>query len=101
MSFLNSTLIEGTLTADPAPTAINGLGLQCTFTIDSGPDAPGIPITINGKLAESLSGLLYKGRTVRIVGKIKTEPLPQAKTFQFYIQAEHVEVRPIFKQGAA
>jgi len=92
MSFLNSTLIEGTIIDTPVSTAINNL-LQCSFTIDSGPHASGIPITVSGKLAERLSGLLYKGRTVRIVGKIQCNS--ESPAISLSITAEHIEVRPI------
>jgi single-stranded DNA-binding protein len=103
MSFLNSILIEGTIANDPVSTTANGL-CQCSFTIDSGTEAPAIPIVAYNKPARHYSDLLHKGRIVRIVGKLRRDIQTSinANTLRLHIVAEHIELRPAFsnKQGA-
>jgi single-stranded DNA-binding protein len=95
MRFLNSILIEGTITN--APVTTTGTRTQCAFTINSGTDAPAIPIIAYGKLARQYSALLSQDRSVRIVGRIRhdIEASIRDNTFHLHIVAEHIELRPI------
>ena len=95
MNDLNSVLLEGKVTADPAPIP-NG----CTFSIlasrlvktDDGQKTTTslFPIEVTGRLAEVCQEYLKAGRGVRIVGRLCQDP----EDALLFIQAEHVEFKP-------
>jgi single-stranded DNA-binding protein len=95
MKFLNSVLIEGTITDEP-DIRIESNVAQSIFFIDSGTDARSIPIVSYDALVRKNYGLLHKGRTVRIVGKInhETDKRFHSDTLGLHIVAEHMEFRP-------
>jgi single-strand DNA-binding protein len=112
MNNLNSILVEGNLVRDPllrkTPKGIS----VCTFSIASSRYYKGesglekevsfFDIEAWSKLAEHCEKLGYKGRGVRVVGRLKqerwseTDGRPRSKVT---IVAEHVEFRPEFTKN--
>ena len=112
MNNLNSILIEGNLVRDPLfRSTAKGTPL-CTFSLASNrfykqdsqleKEVSFFDVETWAKLAENCSNLGYKGRGVRVVGRLKqdrwtdNEGKPHSKIM---IVAEHVEFRPDFKKG--
>jgi single-stranded DNA-binding protein len=96
MKFLNSILLEGDLVAQPSSyPGPDGIP-RCTFSLASGDTAPAVPVITYGRLAERCSGLLDKGSSIRVVGRISQdiESSEATGSFKLHIVAEHVEVRP-------
>jgi single-strand DNA-binding protein len=111
MNNLNSILVEGNLVRDPdLKTTTKGTAV-CTFSIasnrfykqDSGmeKEVSFFDVETWAGLAENCANLGYKGRGVRVVGRLKQERWkgsdgqPRSKVV---IVAEHVEFRPDFKK---
>ena len=112
MNNLNSILIEGNLVRDPMfRSTAKGTSL-CTFSLASNrfykqdsqleKEVSFFNVEAWSKLAENCHNLGYKGRGVRVVGRLKqdrwtgSDGKPQSKVC---IVAEHVEFRPDFKNG--
>ncbi|MDR0409923.1 MAG: single-stranded DNA-binding protein [Spirochaetaceae bacterium] len=112
MNNLNSILIEGNLVRDPAfRSTAKGTPL-CTFCLasnryhkhDNGleQEVGFFDVEAWAKLAETCQALGYKGRGVRVVGRLKqdrwndNDGKPHSKVS---IVAEHVEFRPDFKKS--
>jgi single-strand DNA-binding protein len=113
MNNLNSILIEGNVVRDPLSRHTPKGRMVCNFTIASSQylkDGTGeaiekevsfVDIESWGKLAESCYNHGRKGRSVRVVGRIRqdrwtgADGKPHAR---FVIVAEHVEFRPEFKK---
>jgi single-strand DNA-binding protein len=109
MNNLNSILIEGNLVRDPLFRSTPKGTPVCTFSIASSRYYKGddslekevsfFDIETWSKLAESCHRLGYKGRSVRVVGRLKqdrwtgSDGKPHSK---ISIVAEHVEFRPEF-----
>jgi single-strand DNA-binding protein len=111
MNNLNSVLIEGNLVRDPKfTTTPKGIPV-CTFSIASNrfyrsddgleKEVSYFDIETWGKLAETCQKLGHKGRSVRVVGRLKQDrwtdsyDKPHSKVI---IVAEHVEFRPEFNK---
>jgi single-stranded DNA-binding protein len=96
MKNLNSILLEGDLIDQPiSSTGPDGVA-QCTFSLTSGENAPSVPVITFHKLAIRCSGLLDKGSSIRIVGRI-AQDLQASATSGFFclrVIAEHVEIKP-------
>jgi single-strand DNA-binding protein len=113
MNNLNSILIEGNLVRDPL-FRLTAKGTPiCTFSIasnrfykgDGGPEKEVSYLDIEswGKLAESCRDLGYKGRGVRVVGRLKQDRWADADGkphSKISIVAEHIEFRPDFTNKA-
>jgi single-strand DNA-binding protein len=111
MNNLNSLLIEGNLVRDPElKTTAKGTSL-CTFSIASNrffknngeteKEASYFDVQAWAKIADSCYDLGYKGRGVRVVGRLKQERWNDADgkaRSKVTIVAEHVEFRPEFKR---
>jgi single-stranded DNA-binding protein len=96
MRNLNSILLEGDLIDQPiSSTGRDGVA-QCTFSLTSGENAPSVPIIAFHKLATRCSGLLDKGSSIRIVGRIAQDLEASVATGSFCLRviAEHVEIKP-------
>jgi single-strand DNA-binding protein len=96
MRNLNSILLEGDLVAQPSfSTGPDGIP-RCTFSLASGDTAPAVPVITYGRLAERSSGLLDKGSSIRVVGRIAQdlESSEPTGSFRLHIVAEHLEIRP-------
>jgi single-strand DNA-binding protein len=111
MNNLNSVLIEGNMVCDPKfMETPKGMPL-CTFSIASSRFYEGdnglkkevsfFDIKVWSKLAETCNNLGHKGRSVKVVGRLKQERWtgydgkPHASVC---IVAEHVEFRPEFSE---
>jgi single-strand DNA-binding protein len=108
---LNSILIEGNLVRDPLLRSTPKGTQVCTFTLasnrffkqDSGleKEVGYFDVETWSKVAESCHDLGYKGRGVRVVGRLKqsrwsgTDGKAHSRVT---IVAEHVEFRPDFKR---
>jgi single-strand DNA-binding protein len=111
MNNLNSILIEGNLVRDPLLRSTPKGWQVCSFSLASNRyykqdnnfehEVSFFDVETWGKLAENCSNLGYKGRGVRIVGRLKQERWngsdgkPHSR---IAIVAEHVEFRPDFKR---
>jgi single-strand DNA-binding protein len=96
MRNLNSILLEGDLIAQPSfSTSPDGIP-RCTFSLASGDTAPAVPVITYGRLATRCSGILDKGSSIRVVGRIAQdlESSEATGSFMLHIVADHVEVRP-------
>jgi hypothetical protein len=94
MRFLNSILIEGSLTAAPSSvTGADGLA-RCSFCLRSGDDAPNVPIIAYGKLATRCMEMLSTDTVVRVVGRIARDLEASAATesLRLHVVADHVEI---------
>jgi single-stranded DNA-binding protein len=108
MNSLNSVLIEGILTEDPAPIGKT----QCVLHVRtkrsekrdeiSYVQEDDFTILTNGKIAETCAEFLKEGRNIRIVGRLITAENvsrlygcggSREGAFTF-IMAEHVEIKP-------
>ena len=114
MNNLNSVLIEGNLVRDPllratpkgTPVCIFSLATNRTYKQDGGfeKEVSFFDVETWAKLAENCCKLGYKGRGVRVVGRLKqdrwvgTDGKSHSK---ITIVAEHVEFRPEFKGNGA
>jgi len=109
MNNLNSVLIEGNLTKDPALSYTKAGTAVTTFSIavnrqykskdDYKEEVAYLTIESWGKTAENCNEFLKKGRGVRVVGRLKQERWESAgsKQSKVIIVAEHVEFKPLFK----
>jgi single-strand DNA-binding protein len=109
MNNLNSIVVEGNLVRDPErKTTSKGTAL-CTFSIatnryfkqDSGFEKEVSYFNVEswGKLAESASNHGRKGRSVRVVGRLKQERWQDREgkaQSRVIIVAEHIEFKPDF-----
>jgi single-strand DNA-binding protein len=114
MNNLNSILIEGNLTRDPEfRETAKGTAL-CTFSIASNRffkqdneteiEVSYFDVQTWAKLAENCRNLGHKGRSVRVVDRLKQERWNgnDGKAHsKVSIVAEHVEFRPDFKKDEA
>jgi single-strand DNA-binding protein len=111
MNNLNSILIEGNLVRDPLLRSTPKGTQVCNFSLasnryykqDSGfeHEVSFFDVETWGKLAENCCNLGYKGRGVRIVGRLKQERWSGSDGkahSRIAIVAEHVEFRPDFKR---
>ena len=109
MNNLNSILIEGNLVRDALLKNTEAGSAVCSFTIASNRFYNGddgmekevgfFNIESWGKLAEDCQAHGYKGRGVRVVGRLKQSRWNDASGqphSRIYIVAEHVEFRPDF-----
>ncbi len=108
MNDLNSILIEGRLTADPAMnyTSKGADLLVCTFSIainrsyrqdqELKEETSFLDIESRGRLAENCCEYLHKGRGVKIVGRLRQDRWDSAGQTRSKIVAvaEHVEFKP-------
>jgi single-strand DNA-binding protein len=111
MRHINSILLECVLTEDPIVTDSEKLALQsCYFSTETrGIDnKTGMKLleksqfTVEawGKLAQTCKERLKTGSSIRVVGRIKTKQgddncdLPE-----FFIVAEHIEIKPESKES--
>jgi single-stranded DNA-binding protein len=93
---LNSILLEGDLISSPVDsTGTDGIP-RCTFSLSSGDAAPAVPVVSYGRLAVRCSGLLDKGSSIRVVGRIAQdlESSEATGSFKLHVVAEHVEIKP-------
>lgn len=101
MNSLNSVLLEGVLTADPALSYEPTSAALCTFFIashrdlkDSGEAIIREPliteVRAHSHLAEVCQEYLKAGRGVRVVGRLTMEPASHC----LFLTAEHVEFKP-------
>jgi single-stranded DNA-binding protein len=96
MRNLNSILLEGDLISSPvASTCSDGIP-RCTFSLASGDTAAAVPVITYGHLAVRCSGLLDKGASIRVVGRIAQdlESSEATGSFKLHVVAEHVEIKP-------
>jgi single-stranded DNA-binding protein len=99
MSYLNSVLIEGCLTAKPVFSMMENDVAMCDFVLSTDyrhctPDGwrymdMTLPIKCWQRLAEAVRDHGDAGRKARVVGRITHEP----EKGLMYITAEHVEFR--------
>jgi len=112
MNNLNSILIEGNLVRDPLLKSTTKGTALCTFSLasnrfikqDSGyeKEVSFFNVETWSKLAESCYNLGYKGRGVRVVGRLKQDrwtDLDGKNHSRVTIVAEHVEFRPEAREG--
>jgi len=112
MTMLNSVLVEGNLVRDAETTNTSGGTSVTNFTIASNrfyrkgddfvKESSYFDITAFGKLSESIEIQGYKGRGVRVVGRLKQERWEDANgnaRSRIVIIAEHVEFRPEQKKS--
>lgn len=111
MNNLNSILIEGNLTHDPALKTTPGGSSVCAFSVASNrwykqddqleKEVSFFDVEAWSKLAQNCAENLKKGRGVRVVGRLKQDRWnddsgkPRSKV---KIVAEHVEFKPIMKE---
>jgi len=108
MNNLNSILIEGNLVRD-ALLENKGGSHVCTFTVATNrfyKNSEGMQKEVSffdvetwAKLAESCHSLGFKGKGVRVVGRLKQsrwETVDGKARSRIFIVAEHVEFRPSF-----
>jgi len=111
LSSLNSIIVEGNLTADPARKQTPNGHAVTTFSIatnrfykkDEGTEkeVSFFDIETWSKLAQTCGEVLKKGRGVRVVGRLKqdrwtdSDGKPRSKVI---VVAEHVEFKPAFKK---
>lgn len=88
MQLLNSVLIEGIFIQFTTPENKE----ENEFLIDT--NGAKIRVKVTGKLAELSCSHLYKGRHVRIVGKL----INVGKENKVIINAEHIEYMPAKKE---
>jgi single-strand DNA-binding protein len=114
MNNLNSILIEGNLVRDPElKNTAKGTAI-CTFSIasnryfrnngDMEKEVNYFDVQTWSKLAETCYDLGYKGRGVRVVGRLKQERWNDGDgkaRSKVVIVAEHAEFRPEFKKEDA
>jgi single-strand DNA-binding protein len=113
MNNLNSILIEGNLTRDPALRHTPKGTAVCTFSLASNryfqsnagqeKEVGIFNIETWGKLAESCSNQGHKDRGVRVVGRLKQYRWIGADgkhQSRIIILAEHIEFRPDFSKRA-
>ena len=111
MNSLNSILIEGNLTKDPALSATPKGTSVCSFSVasnryfkqenESKQDVSFFNVEVWAKLAEICNQHLKKGRGVRIVGRLKQDRWDDTdgkKHDRIKIVAEHVEFKPVFSE---
>jgi single-strand DNA-binding protein len=111
MNNLNSILIEGNIVRDPLLRSTPKGTQVCNFSLasnryykqDSGfeHEVSFFDVETWGKLAENCSTLGYKGRGVRIVGRLKQDRWSDSDGkahSRIAIVAEHVEFRTDFKR---
>ncbi len=105
MNILNSVLIEGILVKDPELNITTKGTPVCTFTIATNrhfkqddelqEKVSNFDITVWARLAEVCQEYLYKGRGVRVVGRLKQDQSVEANgQSTVYVVAEHVEFKP-------
>ena len=110
MNNLNSVLIDGNLTKDPALSYTKAGTAVTTFSIavnrqyrsnddEYKEEVAYLEIESWGKTAENCNEFLKKGRGVRVVGRLKQERWEStgSKHSKIIIIAEHVEFKPNFK----
>jgi single-stranded DNA-binding protein len=102
MKNLNSILIEGVIQSDPlldSPVDKDAIP-SCSFSLGSEPEAPSVPVVVHSRLAVYCSKNLYRGSSVRVVGHIAQDAEASAAsgTFQLYVVAEHIEVKPSYSK---
>jgi single-strand DNA-binding protein len=108
MNHLNSILIEGNLVQDPVFRKTEKGTPVCTFSLasnrffkqDSGleKEVGFFDVETWAKLAEYCHNQGHKGRTVRVVGRLKQARWTDTdgkKHSRIIIVAEHVEIRPM------
>lgn len=115
LSNLNSIILEGNLVADPvAKTTPNGTSIA-SFSIASNrtyfvkekevdTEVSYFDIEAWSKLADSCNETLKKGRSVRVVGRLKQDRWTDAdwkNHSRVKIVAEHVEFKPMRKKAPA
>ncbi|GHU47518.1 hypothetical protein FACS1894200_03010 [Spirochaetia bacterium] len=110
MNNLNSVLIEGNLVKDPEFRVLPKGSSLCKFSIASnrrGGDQDEVSffeVETWKDLAENCRQLGFKGRGVRVVGRLKQGRWTDADSGKIHskviIVAEHVEFRPIYKHEA-
>jgi single-strand DNA-binding protein len=111
MNNLNSILIEGNLVRDPHLHSTPKGTQVCNFSLASNRyykqdgglehEVSFFDVETWGKLAENCSNLGYKGRGVRIVGRLKQDRWSGSDGkahSRVSIVAEHVEFRPDFRR---
>jgi single-strand DNA-binding protein len=111
MNNLNSILIEGNLVRDPEFRITPKGTAVCTFSIassryfkrDSGMEKEVSYFNVEswGKLAEQANNLGHKGRSIRVVGRLKQDRWQDREgkaQSEVVIVAEHAEFRPDFKK---
>ncbi|MDD5076201.1 MAG: single-stranded DNA-binding protein [Sphaerochaetaceae bacterium] len=113
MNNLNSILIEGHLTQEPAVTTLPSGTMVCRFSIANNRyyrntakalvnEVSYIDVETWGALAEGCAKYLYKGRGVRVVGRLKQDrwQAEDGKQHEKHlVVAEHVEFHPEPKPG--
>ena len=110
MNSLNSTLLEGNLTKDPALNKTPKGTLVCSFCLasnryykledESVNEVSFFDVEAWSRLAETCSENLTKGRGVRVVGRLKQDRWEDSEGkyhSRIKIIAEHVDFKPVFK----
>ena len=110
MNSLNSILIEGNLTRDPALNETPKGTTVCTFGVASNrfykqneemqKEVSFFEVEVWARLAEACAENLKKGRGVRVVGRLKQDRWTDAEGKnheKVRIVAEHVEFKPQLK----
>lgn len=109
MNNLNSILVEGNLTKDPAisytpsgtPVTSFSIAVNRKYRVndDYKEEVAYLDIESWGKTAENCAEFLKKGRGVRIVGRLRQDRWESkgSKHSKIIIVAEHVEFKPLFK----
>jgi len=111
MNNLNSILIEGNLTKDPllrstpkgTPVCTLSLASNRYYKLETGfeKEVSFFIVDTWGKLAEACYSKAYKGRGIRVVGRLKQDRWNDAEGkyhSKVTIVAEHVEFRPEIKK---
>jgi len=108
MNDLNSIILEGTVVDDPVTITDSGK-VTCRFYVGSKryykrndemvKDVSTIEVECRGKLAQTCSEILKKGRGVRICGYLKQEleDFDGKDISKVYIVAENIEFKPEHK----
>jgi single-strand DNA-binding protein len=112
MNSLNSILIEGNLTKDPALTETPKGTPVCKMTVASNrfyrqdeelqKEVSFFEVEVWSRLAEACAANLTKGRGVRVVGRLKQDRWTDTEGKiheRVKIVAEHVEFKPDFKKA--
>lgn len=111
MNNLNSILLEGVLSRDPhlsyEPSEPGGIPV-CRFTlkvrrvsVKKTEEISYFDVQVENRLAEVCQEYLKKDRGVRVVGRLKQDHWIDDEgvdKFEAFIQAEHVEFKPVRKQ---
>jgi single-strand DNA-binding protein len=112
MNNLNSVLLEGNLVRDPELNYTGKGTPVCNFSVASNrfykqedelqKETSFFDVTVWSRQAEVCKEYLTKGRGVRVVGRLKQDRWQDSEgknKSKVLVVAEHVEFKPVFKNG--